>query len=110
MGLFQNDVAVRLGVNEWTYCTWETDRAEPIICMFPRIIDFLGYDPYPAPQSLGERLVAIRKNLGFSRARLAVVVGIDEGTILRLERGKSLPDGVCRARIIKFLTEIPALM
>jgi DNA-binding XRE family transcriptional regulator len=110
LGLYQKDVALRLKVNEWTYCTWETDKTEPVISMFPRIIDFLGYYPHPAPQSLGERFVAIRKNLGLSRARLAETIGIDEGTVLRIERGKPLPEGECGARINKFLSTIPALL
>ena len=108
LGLYQKDAALRLKVNEWTYCTWETDRAEPVINLFPRIISFLGYYPYPAPQSYGERVLAIRRNLGMSRARLAEKIGIDEGTLLRIERGKSVPGGACRARINEFLSTVSA--
>jgi len=78
--------------------------------VFPRIIEFLGYDPYPAPQSLGERLAAIRKSLGMPRVRPAEMIGIDEGTLLRIERGKPIAGGKCGARATNFLAIIPTLV
>ena len=103
LGLYQTEAALRLKVNEWTYCTWEIDRAEPVISMFPKIINFLGYYPYPAPQTIGEKLLAHRRQFGLSRERLAEMIGADEGTILRLERGHKCPRGICGRRIKDFL-------
>ena len=106
LGLFQKDVALRLRVNEWTFHNWETDKTEPVISMFPRTIDFLGYYPYPTPQTIGEQLLSCRRRLGLSRARLAETIGIDEGTVLRMERGQRYPRGRCGSRIRDFLTTI----
>ena len=103
LGLYQQEVALRMEVNEWTYHTWETNKAEPIITMYPRIIDFLGYYPYPTPQTIGEKLVAHRRAFGLSRAQLAETIGIDEGTVLRMERGQRCPSGKCGAQVKAFL-------
>lgn len=94
---------MRLGVNEWTYHNWETNKTEPVISMFPRIIEFLGYYPFKEPQTVGEKLFAIRRRSGLSRARLAKMIGIDESTMLRIERNKPAPKGRCERRIRRFL-------
>ncbi len=52
---------MKLGVNESTVHNWETNRTAPRTRLIPRIIALLGFDPYPAPQMLGEQLVSIRR-------------------------------------------------
>ena len=84
-------------------------KTEPVISMYPRIIEYLGYYPFPDPQVLGERLISIRRHQGLSRKRLAEMIGIDEGTVLRIERGKSLPHGACGAQTKKFIETISVL-
>ena len=37
------------------------------------------------------------------------MIGIDEGTVLRIERGKSLPHGACGAQTKKFIETISVL-
>ncbi len=63
MDLFQKDVAQQAGVNEWTYLLWEHDRTFPNIRMWPTVIRFLGYYPFPKPQTLSNRLIAFRRRL-----------------------------------------------
>ena len=65
---------MRLGVNECTYHNWETNKIEPIISMYPGIILFLGYYPFPEPQTLGERILAYRRKNGLSLFRMAMSV------------------------------------
>ena len=74
--------------------------------MYPRIIKFIGYDPFPEPVTTGEALLAHRRRQGLSRKRLAAIIGIDEGTVLRLERGKPCPSGECGNRVEAFLATI----
>jgi hypothetical protein len=45
-----------LGVNPWTVINWETERFDPPIRSMPAILTFLGYDPFPLPITVGERL------------------------------------------------------
>lgn len=80
LDLFQKDVAALLEVDAWTVCNWEKDRTYPPIRYFPKIMDFLGYDPFPAPRSLSERFVARRRRLVLSQKQLARRMGVDEGT------------------------------
>jgi hypothetical protein len=40
---------LRLSIDEWTVHNWEIGRAQPALRYVPRLIDFLGYDPFPRP-------------------------------------------------------------
>ena len=103
LGLFQKNVAVRLGVDNSTILNWEHGKTQPPVRFLPRIIRFLGYDPYPAPRSLGENLVAKRRQLGLSRKRMAARLGVDEGTMKRWERGMARPTGKRIETVNEFL-------
>ncbi len=92
-GLFQKDVAQQLAVNEWTYLLWEYDRTFPNIRMWPRVIGFLGYYPFPKPQTLSDRLIAFRRLRGLSIKELARQLGVDEGTLAKWENGEREPAG-----------------
>ena len=71
---------------------WETNRYQPSLRRFPKIIQFLGYIPYDIPSmSLGERTVTLRHCLGLSREELAERLGVDESTLRDWEHGKRRP-------------------
>lgn len=107
LGLFQKDVASRLGVNESTILNWENNACAPAIRFIPRIVGFLGYDPYPVPRTLGEALLAKRRHVGLSRKRMAKTLAIDEGTLARWEKGASRPTGKRVHMVEEFLTSHP---
>ncbi len=100
-GAFQKTIAKELRVNQWTYITWETGRAEPETRYWPRIISFLGHDPHPTPETLGEHLREKYRELGLPRKRAAVRLGIDEGTLEKYESGVSRPTSDCTRRLIE---------
>ncbi|PKO18729.1 transcriptional regulator [candidate division BRC1 bacterium HGW-BRC1-1] len=91
LGLFQRHVGGRLGVTTDTVVNWEKNRTEPEVRFLPLIIEFLGYDPNPAPQTLGEKLIHCQRVLGLSRKRLAAELGVDESTLRDWERGLHRP-------------------
>jgi transcriptional regulator with XRE-family HTH domain len=91
LSLFQRDIAKRLGVKVWTYLLWEQDRARPTVRYYPVIFDFLGYDPFPVPATLGERLASKRRELGLSISQAAEQLGVDEGTFSRWESDRWKP-------------------
>jgi DNA-binding XRE family transcriptional regulator len=70
-----------------TLVRWETNGVEPKPYLIPRIIDFLGYVPWKAPDGFGAWLRQVRRALGLSRRRLAALLGVDESTITRWESG-----------------------
>jgi DNA-binding XRE family transcriptional regulator len=99
----QKDVAKQLRADEWAYLKWEQDRTKPTVRFIPGIIAFLGYDPFSAPQTLWERIRSKRRQLGLSQERLAKLLGVDEGTLRRWERGEWVPKGDRLERIARFL-------
>jgi DNA-binding transcriptional regulator YiaG len=107
LGLFQDEVASRLGVGVHTLVTWERNQAEPAVRLVPKIIAFLGYNPFPKPTTLGERIVARRRSLGIARKRLAWALGVDEGALRNCETGGTELTGSYRARVEWFLAAPP---
>ena len=74
-----------------TYLLWENDRAQPLTRYYPAIFRFLGYDPFPPPQTLPEQIAAQRRRLGWSIEKAAAKIEVDEGTFGRWESGEWSP-------------------
>jgi transcriptional regulator with XRE-family HTH domain len=83
--LFQKDVGEQIGVSARTIMNWEKDYSEPDIRYFPATLAFLGYDPYPEPKTLGEKIIAWRRQNGVTRKSLARQLGIDEAALAKRE-------------------------
>ena len=92
LGLFQRDLRKRFKLEKETYANWEKDRCYPAMKHWPGIIKFLGHDPNPEPNTLGERLTAYRRHQGLSRKTLAAVLAVDEGTLWRWEIDQRKPE------------------
>ena len=54
----------------------------------PAILTFLGYDPFPAPTAVGERLLHARRKHGWSIKEAASHLGVDSTTWYDWERGE----------------------
>ena len=92
LGLRQKDIAQSMGIDVFTYLTWETGKVKnPEIRMWKHIIEFLGYDPHSKPKNFAERLKAYRRKHGLSKKKLALMVDCDEGVIARWEKGYIKP-------------------
>lgn len=109
LGLFQKEAAKQLGVSHGTLIGWELDRKTPMIGMWPRIIKFLNYYPFPEPQSLPERLVAVRRHLGICHRKAARELSVDEGTYRNWELGRHRPSQKLRSQIEAFVAANPWL-
>jgi DNA-binding XRE family transcriptional regulator len=60
--LTQKEVAEALGVDKTTVQFWENNRVKPSLAQIPKIIEFLGYDPFESkPESQGDKIRAYRK-------------------------------------------------
>jgi transcriptional regulator with XRE-family HTH domain len=84
--LTQAAVGRELGTDEWTVGNWEKGKTSPAVRYFPAIFRFLGYDPFPEPKTLPEKLLAKRRALGLSVKKAAMRAGADESTFARWER------------------------
>jgi DNA-binding XRE family transcriptional regulator len=99
----QREGAAEIGVNTWTYILWEHDTSQPTIRHYPGIFGFLGYNPFPAPRTLPERIAAKRRQLGLSFKQVADLLGVDEGSVAHWESGEWKPR-MSATEVRKFLT------
>ena len=103
LGLLQRDVAERVGAAVASLWVWENECREPELKFMPAIIAFLGDDPRPDAEMLGERLVRYRVGKGWSQKRLAEALRVDPTTLSRWERKEKSPWGVYAERVAKLL-------
>ena len=81
-GLRQSDVADRIGVWTSTINYWENNHFNPEVQFVPKIVDFLGFDPFgPPPDSFPGQLKAARIAAGLTRRQLAALLGAHTGTV-----------------------------
>jgi transcriptional regulator with XRE-family HTH domain len=73
-GLRQTEVARRLDISNRTLSCWECDRIYPTWEYWPRIIGYLGYDPFTEP-SLGSRKCNETRGVAFSSLAKPVTLG-----------------------------------
>ncbi len=88
LGLDQEQAAFQLGVTIATVSNWEGDRTHPAIELTPAVLGFLGYDPFPEPRSIPERLQDQRRKKGWTIRAAAAQLGVDPDTWADWERGR----------------------
>ncbi len=76
-GLMQKELAELLGVTKFTIWNWEAKRSSPPTHQCAKVIEFLGYDPFPEPKTLAERMVAYRRKNGLRVKDAARIAGVD---------------------------------
>ena len=91
LGFFQYQVAEQIGVDECSIYNWESNATSPALRWMPAVFQFLGYNPLPKGDSVADQLVAWRTECGISRLAAAKLIGVDEGTLARWERGERAP-------------------
>jgi len=103
LGLTQRQVAKQLGVNSWTVINWEQNRTQPLVALLPRLYDFLSYCLWRPCRSLGDRLRLRQEVAGMSRRECAKYLGLDEGTLARIEACVTKPARSTAAKLGGFL-------
>jgi transcriptional regulator with XRE-family HTH domain len=88
LGLSQPQAAAALGVDPITVLNWEKGKSEPVIRSLPAIFRFLSYSPLPPANSVGERLLHLRRQRGWSIREAACHLGVDPTTWGDWERGE----------------------
>jgi DNA-binding XRE family transcriptional regulator len=123
-GIRQSEAALKLGVNKRTLSLWETDRVYPAWAFQPRLISYLGYDPFtnPAlgspkgnepscvaflstddPVTLGQKIKQKRLKLRKTRKQMALELGISVKTLWGWETDRRRPATQGQKQIAKFL-------
>lgn len=85
------DAAAEIGCDPKSLMWWERDAKVPFVHFWPAIISYLGYEPWPEPLTLGEKLKAERRRRGLSTDGSAIAIGVDPGTFIRWESGEWKP-------------------
>jgi transcriptional regulator with XRE-family HTH domain len=104
-GLKQIKAAAMMGVCQHSIVDWETETKQPTDRQYPAIIGFLGYEPWPEPQTLPDQLAAERRRRGVSAKATAKLIGVDEGTYGRRERGRAVLQAEHKAAVAIFLED-----
>ena len=121
--LFQSEAARGLNVSTRTLSLWECDRLYPTWSYWPRIIDYLGHDPFdnPAlgrpkgnesrdvasllkspPRSFGGRLLRRRLKMKKTRKQCAQELGISVKTLWNWEMNRRRPSELFQKRLSAF--------
>jgi transcriptional regulator with XRE-family HTH domain len=103
LGLSQAQAAAQIGFSSNTVLNWEKGHNEPLVEAIPRIVQFLGYDPIPAPVTLSERMRAKRRRMGWTISEAADALGVDETTWGDWERTGIVPWKRYKAMLDRFL-------
>jgi transcriptional regulator with XRE-family HTH domain len=103
LGITQKEAARLMGADQWTVINWEKGRTEPAARYVPRIVRFLGHDPFPRGTTLAQRLRAARRARGLSHRALARELGIDPTTLLGWEQGRHRPSARYGPQILRLL-------
>lgn len=97
-GMYQSELAEKLGVQQRDVSYWETGKRLPSVLMLRKIAKILGctmedlvYD------DLGENMKQFREAKNLSIEELAEMVGVNQDDIICWETGKQVPS----VRLIK---------
>ncbi len=110
-GLFLEQLAARLGVTESTVINWEKGHNRLALHLRPRVIEFLGHDPYPpVAETVGQKMRAKRQVLGLSIEQMARRVGVDESSWGNWERDEIILHREHRVVVARFIGVPEALL
>jgi len=85
--LTKRQLSLNLNVSDVTVYLWEKNKVQPSLAQIPKIIEFLGRDPFEKEtKNLAEKLKEYRRVNGLSQKELAAQLGIDPTTLAGWER------------------------
>ena len=86
--MFQKDAAQIIGVTEDCFTLWENHKSMPQIQHVPKIIQFLGYNPYSVEgDSLSARIQNHQYKHGLSDKKMGRLVGVHATTVRAWKMG-----------------------
>jgi transcriptional regulator with XRE-family HTH domain len=90
--LTKRQLSLKFNVSDITIYLWERNRVQPSLGQIPKIIEFLGQDPYEKnAEKMGDKIREYRRIHGLTQRRLAVQLGIDPTTLAGWEKGDHRP-------------------
>jgi len=90
--LTKRQLSLRFNVSDVTIYLWEKNRINPSLAQIPKIIEFLGRDPFEKKtENLGEKIREYRRIHGLTQKKLAEQLGVDPTTLAAWESSKHRP-------------------
>ena len=106
--LTKRALAKRFGIDDVTIYLWEKNRVKPSLAQIPKIIEFLGRDPFEKePENLGDRILEYRRVHGLSQKKLAEQLRVDQVTLSGWERGEHKPSKNLLLNLEQFFATFP---
>jgi len=107
--LTKRQLSIRFNVSDVTIYLWEKNRVKPSLAQIPKIIEFLGRDPFQAEaENLADNIKDYRRLHGLSQKKLAVLLGIDQKTLAGWERGENQPFKKKLEKVLRILDSYPS--
>ncbi|HAO99725.1 MAG TPA: hypothetical protein DCQ83_06740 [Fibrobacteres bacterium] len=100
--LTQGEAADCMATQTLNVSRWERGK-EPEIEAMPGILKFLGYDPFPTPRTLPERMLAKRRVMGWTFKEAAARFGVHRKRWKAWEQGESIPQQNSLSHLERFL-------
>jgi DNA-binding XRE family transcriptional regulator len=101
--LTKRQLSLNLNVSDITVYLRENDRVRPSLAQIPKVIEFLGHDPFEKKaENLGTKIKEYRRVHGLTQKKLAELLAIDQTTLAAWERGEHQPT----KRLFRKLTSV----
>jgi len=105
-GLTQKQLCTQLGCGHLSLGQWELNQHQPSIRHIPKIVEFLGFDPFPEPTDPVAKLRKIRMLNGWNYKKTATMVGVDPCSLTAWERGEHHPTKDSLVKIMCFIASL----
>jgi transcriptional regulator with XRE-family HTH domain len=101
----QRQAGLLIGVDDESIMCWETGITEPQIQFVPKIIEFLGYNPYASleTETFGGKIKLYRLTHGLSYRNLAKVLDSDMGRVAMWENNERKPQEPRLSQLLEIL-------
>jgi transcriptional regulator with XRE-family HTH domain len=92
LDLTKRQLSLNLNVSDVTIYLWERNKVRPSVAQIPKIIEFLGSDPFEKEaENIGDKIREYRRIHGLSQKKFAGQLHVDQTTLAGWERGEHLP-------------------
>jgi len=90
--LTKRQLSLKLNVSDITIYLWEKNKVQPSLAQIPKIIEFLGRDPFEKKiENWGDKIREYRRVHGLTQKKLAEQLGVDSSILASWEKDEHQP-------------------
>jgi len=102
--LTRKSAAEQMGVNQQALGGWERGTSSPDIQNMRKVIDFLGYYPFPEPTTFAGKIKKYRQVHGLTFFDFGKLFDVSEPTVWTWENEKYVPGDAIITKIFEFIS------